>query len=451
MRITVTNKTELYDIPQGLERDIRNRLTLKNPAYETALRAGRWTGGMEEHLRFYQEGGNAALLLPRGFNRELFALCKKHGVKPDFVDNRRTLPEVDFTFHGALRDYQQGAVRDILSCDFGNLDSMVGSGKTTMSLAVIAARKQPTTVVVHSSQLLFQWKKRAVQFLHLPESEIGLYGAGHKTIGKRLTIGIVNSVLKNVHEIKDKTGFLVVDEAHRAGSKGYYEMIGAFDCKYQLGVSGTPFRSDGLSKVIQWNLGPVVHKVPQKALVKAGHILSPEVIWRNTRFTTDLDPSEEYSKVVSEVVNDGERNRQIVSDVRKAMKEGDQTSLLLTERKCHCTELKNLLGPDTVMITGSTPMKTREKALDAVRDGAVKILIATIGLIGEGTDVARLSNLFLCSPLKWKGRTIQLAGRILRPMEGKRAKVFDYVDERVGVLKAQAKTRLKTYREQGWC
>ena len=450
MKLKISNQIEVEDVPPDLEREIRTRLTLKNPKYVAAQKAGRWMGNIDENLFFYRETKNG-LTLPRGYARELFTLCSEYNVKPDFIDNRRLLPEVDISFLATLRGYQQGAVRDILSCDFGNLDSMVGSGKTTMSLAVIAARKQPTTVVVHSSQLLFQWEKMAVQFLNLPASEIGLYGAGHKTIGERLTIGIVNSVLKNVHEIKDKTGFLVVDEAHRAGSKGYCEMIGAFDCKYQLGVSGTPFRSDGLSKVIQWNLGPVVHKVPQKTLVKAGHILSPEVIWRNTRFTTELDPSEEYSKVVSEVVNDGERNRQIVSDVRKAMKEGDQTSLLLTERKCHCTELKNMLGPDAVMITGSTPMKVREKALDAVRDGTVRTLIATSSLIGEGTDVARLSNLFLCSPLKWKGRTIQLAGRILRPMKGKQARLFDYVDSSVVVLKAQAKARLETYREQGWC
>jgi len=342
-------------------------------------------------------------------------------------------------------------VNAILSKDFGNLDSAVGSGKTIMCLAAIAARKQPATVVVHSKELLFQWRERAAQFLDIPETEIGLVGAGQKTIGDRLTIGIINSVLKNVDEISKKTGFLVVDEAHRAGSNSYCEMIGAFDCKFMLGVSGTPFRADGLTKLIHWNLGPVVHKVPAKALVKAGHILSPKVIWRNTDFTTELNSSEEYSKVISEIVKDTERNRQIIHDVEEAAKSDGQTCLLLSDRRQHCEDLKTMLGADAVVVTGATPTKERKQALDAVKNGTAKALISTTALVGEGFDMACLSNLFLCSPVKWRGRTIQLIGRILRPMEGKQARLFDYVDAGVGVLKAQARARLKTYQGQNWC
>ena len=451
MKIIIQNQIEISDISEVMDVEIRRRLTLKNPEYLQAKKMGRYLFNLDEFLCFFKKNGDGTLSLPRGFARELFSLCREYGLKPEFEDNRRVLPEVSFSFKGTLREYQQNAMKDILSCDFGLLDSATGSGKTIIGLATIAARKQPTTVVVHSKELLFQWRERAAQFLDIPEKEIGLYGAGHKTIGTELTIGIVNSVLKNVDEISKKTGFLIVDECHRSGSKGFCEMIAAFDCRFMLGVSGTPFRADGLSKVIQWNLGPIVHKVPQKALTEAGHVLKPEIVWRPTMFKTELNPSEQYSRVISEVVNNCERNEQIIHDVLEAISENGNTSLLLTERKSHCEGLGAMLGAGAVVVTGATPMKERQQAIEAVRTGAVKVLIATSSLIGEGFDLARLSNLFLCSPVKWRGRTIQLIGRILRPMAGKRARLFDYVDSGVGVLKGQAKVRLKTYQSQGWC
>ncbi|MBW2709902.1 MAG: DEAD/DEAH box helicase [Deltaproteobacteria bacterium] len=451
MKIKITNQIQVTGTPRNLDREIRKRLTLKNPEYLQAKKMGRYLWNIDEYLFFFKKDDTGSLFLPRGYARELFTLCREQGVKPEFVDNRRILSEVSFSFEGTLRDYQEDAFDDILKRDFGNLDSAVGSGKTIMCLATIAARRQPTTVVVHSKELLFQWRERVTEFLNIPESEIGIIGAGEKTIGTRLTIGIKNSVLNCLDEITPRTGFLVVDEAHRAGSKGYCDLIGGFDCQYMLGVSGTPFRSDGLSKVIRWNLGPVVHKVPQKALVNAGHILNPEIVWRPTRFTTELNPSEEYSRVISEVVSNSERNKQIIQDVQEAINTDGQTCLLLSDRKQHCETLKSLLGADAVVVIGTTSTKGRKQALDAVREGAAKVLIATNSLIGEGFDMARLSNLFLCSPVKWRGRTIQMIGRILRPLEGKSAKLYDYVDSGVGVLKAQGKARLKTYQEQGWC
>jgi hypothetical protein len=65
-----------------------------------------------------------------------------------------------------------------------------------MGLYLIAERRQPTLVICHSKELMFQWRDLAIDFLGLPEGEIGLIGDGNKTEGDRLTIGIINSVYK---------------------------------------------------------------------------------------------------------------------------------------------------------------------------------------------------------------------------------------------------------------
>jgi superfamily II DNA or RNA helicase len=42
---------------------------------------------------------------------------------------------------------------------------------------------------------------------------------------------------------------------------------------------------------------------------------------------------------------------------------------------------------------------------------------------------------------------LQVVGRILRPGDGKRPIVFDYVDSHVDVLKSQAKSRERAFAE----
>ena len=57
-----------------------------------------------------------------------------------------------------------------------------------------------------------------------------------------------------------------------------------------LGLSATPWRRDGLSRLIYWHLGDKVHEVDKAALVEAGHVLEAEVIWRKTGFEPTFDP-----------------------------------------------------------------------------------------------------------------------------------------------------------------
>jgi superfamily II DNA or RNA helicase len=87
--------------------------------------------------------------------------------------------------------------------------------------------------------------------------------------------------------------------------------------------------------------------------------------------------------------------------------------------------------------------------VEDLNSGRVKVLCATGQLIGEGFDCKELSTLFLATPIKFDGRVLQYLGRVLRPAPGKqRAKVFDYVDSNVGVLKASATARRRVYGQQ---
>ena len=449
MKITISNKVLLQDIPHPLEREITQRLTFKNPAYVEAKRMGRWLGNLDESLCCYEHNRDG-LLLPRGFTRQLIGLCNRYGVQYDINDQRRTLPGVDFEFQGQLRPFQENAVEDIQKRDFGTTSAPTGSGKTVMALYVIAKRKQPSLVIVHTKELLYQWQDRAVQFLDLQEDEIGLIGDGKKTIRPRLTIGIVNSVYKIADKIREHVGHLIVDECHRAPSRTFTEAVTSFDSKYMLGLSATPWRRDKLSRLIYWHLGDVVHEVKKDDLIDSGDIVPAEVVVRETNFRTRLDPSEEYSTMLTELTRDPERNQLIALDVAREAKNGGGVCLVLSDRKAHCETLTALLGLCDVpceVLTGDIANGKRQAIIDRLNQGKIGVLIATGQLMGEGFDCKELSTLFLATPIRFDGRVIQYLGRVLRPAPGKdKAKIYDYQDVHIPVLVASAKARERVFK-----
>lgn len=452
MEITITNKLLLQNIPQQLERELIDRLTFKNPAYLEAERMGRWLGNLEEYLCCYERTRNG-LILPRGFSRQLIGICKRHGIQFDIDDQRRTLPEVDFEFQGQLRPFQEKAVDDIQKRDFGTTSAPTGSGKTVMALYVIAERKQPALVIVHTKELLYQWIDRIETFLSIPKEEVGIIGDGKKQVGEKITVGMVQTVYKCADEIREHVGHLIVDECHRAPSRTFTEAVTAFDSRYMLGLSATPYRRDGLSRLIFWHLGDVVHEVKKEDLLQTGDIVPAEVVTRETNFRTWLDPSEEYSTMLTELTRDPERNQLIASDIAAEAKNGGGICLVLSDRKAHCETLNALLGVCNVqceVLTGDVANGERQTIIERLNQGKVKVLIATGQLIGEGFDCKELSTLFLTTPIKFNGRLLQYLGRVLRPAPGKKkARVYDYQDIHIPVLVASAKARERVFETIG--
>ena len=448
MNIKLSNDLILTQIPDPLIAEIRDRLTFTNPAYTEAEKMNRWTGNLDRELKFYR-AKNGGLQIPRGFTGHLISMAKRAGIPFQIEDRRRILPEVDFQFAGELRDFQQEAMDNLIKYDFATLPAPTGSGKTVIGLALVAARRQPALVIVHTKELLNQWIDRIETFLGIPRSEIGVIGAGKKTIGERITVGIVNSVYSSAGEIREHIGHLIVDECHRTPSRTFTEAVSAFDCRYMLGLSATPYRRDGLSRLIFWHIGDVHHEIKAEDLQETGDILKVKAIQRFTNFRSWADATTEYPQMLAELTKDNERNELITSDVIREADNGGGICLVLTDRREHAVRLVTRIrsgGIRAEMLTGELPAKERQGIVDRLNTGAIKVLVATGQLIGEGFDCRELSTLFLATPIRFDGRVKQYLGRVMRPAPGKdQAVVYDYVDSEVGVLRASARQREKIY------
>lgn len=454
MQIIIKNKAEIFDVPTFLVTKIRDRLTVENPAYVDAVKMNRWTGDLEEYLTFYEQISPGQLRVPRGFVNQFCFMAKKHGVPFTWKDETRELKPVDFQFKGNLRDYQETAVRDVLRRRFGVIQAPTGAGKTVIAISIIAERKQPALIIVHTTQLLNQWIDRLHAFLGIPVDEIGVLGGGKKRIGDRVTVGTVQTVVKITHDVAPKIAHLVIDECHRTPSRTFTDCVTAFDSRFMLGLSATPWRRDRLTKLIYWHVGDRVHEVDRVALHDAGHILKAKVTWRETQFEPENDPSEQYSRMLSELTQDPARNRMIAEDAAKEAQNGSGVLFVLSDRKEHAATLERMLNDfnitRTALLTGDTPQKQREKIVERLNNGEIKALCATGQLIGEGFDCKGLSTMFMATPIKFSGRVLQYLGRVLRPAPGKEmARVYDYRDVNVGPLVAAAKARSRTYQEAG--
>jgi len=439
--LTVTSDCLLSEMDSSFEQELKKRLTIENPQYVAAKKYGRWIGKkIKPQLKYYDPVANG-VRFPRGFSNQAVLLCRELlGKDPEIVDKRRLLDEVDLSFCGSLRPYQQEAVDKAEHKSFGVIEAGTGSGKTVMALALMARRRQPTLVIVHSKELLYQWQDRVRQFLGV---EAGLVGDGHFEIAT-VTIAIVNTAKKRVSELFPHFGQLIVDECHRVPASLFTDVVSAFDCHYLLGLSATAFRSDNeMTKLIYFFMGDRIHRVDRDELMATGAILTPEVIRTSTSFNYGYRG--DYQALIKALVSHEGRNLQIINDIIAVSKKPDcGTILVVSDRVTHCRlfveKLQNK-GLQVELLSGQLAPEVRNEVVKGVLNGSVKVLVATLQLISEGFDCPGLSTLFLTTPIRFEGRLLQVIGRVMRPAENKRARVYDYVDDNIPTLLRSANAR----------
>lgn len=130
--------------------------------------------------------------------------------------------------------------------------------------------------------------------------------------------------------------------------------------------------------------------------------------------------------------------------------------LVLSEWKAHCRLLSEHLTAERItsfVVDGTVKKAVREAILNEVRSlppDRDLVLISTGQYLGEGFDCPQVDTLFLTFPVSFKGKLIQYLGRIMRPYRGKTvARVYDYADVAVPVLRHMYMRRLKTYELLG--
>ena len=378
----------------------------------------------------------SGLCVPRYYAEEKFG---------NVVEDIRPKPEkIKISFKGKLRDetHQNEALSKAIEAGHGILSLPCGFGKTTVSLAIACKLGYRTMIVVHKEFLANQWKERIQQFC--PGASIGIVRQNKKEVNCDFVIAMLQSLSLKEYSFEDfdSIGTLIVDEAHHICAKVFSQSLFKLCPKHTFGLSATPNRKDGLTKVLHWFMGPTFFSVERK---NQDQVDVFPLVYTCPRFE-DPPPCTRFGKLslptmITELAEMPDRNRMILQTIKDVVKTTRQI-LVLSDRRFHCEFLHQKFKTTSGLYMGGM------KEADLAESSKKQIIFATFSQAHEGLDIPSLDTVILATP---KSDIVQSIGRIMRETKGKKnnPRIYDVVDH-WSVFFAMYNKRLRVYRQGGF-
>jgi superfamily II DNA or RNA helicase len=437
---------------------LRKTASFPNPEFYKLQRMRMQT---YPHPRFIFSGEirHNEIILPRGVLDEVVKILTLAGAKVVIRDERIAKKKIKVGFYGELTPEQSEAIKTWKAQDTGILMAPPGAGKTVMACAVIAERKVSTLILVHRAQLMDQWKERISQFLQIPVKDIGTLGGSKKKLTGNIDVGMLQSLAKveDLSEISQKYSQIIIDECHHIPAVSFEDILKQLPARYVLGLTATPYRKDGLEKILFQQCGPIRYEMKlsdRSNLIKIVHFYET-----GFKIPEELGQRPPYHLLIQHLVTDLKRN-QIIANLAVNAIYKKRVPILISDRKDHLDLLFNLISTKSpelkvVQLDGGLTGKKRKLALTQISESIKAkehiLLMATASLIGEGFDLPELDTLILASPLSFEGRMVQYAGRLHRASEGKSdVQIFDFIDSFSAIFMKMYRNRLKAYRKMGY-
>lgn len=457
MRTVISNMIRVEDPSPELKQYVKDQLELPNPDYVKKERMGFWTGRTPKVLRLYEWNGNT-LVLPFGLIRDLMPLLRAGEIVSNFTGGT----DVDYGKPIKLYDYQQKAVATMVTKTYGILKSPAGSGKTQCALALIQAFGKKALWLCHTADLLNQSKDRAEMYMQ--KSLMGTITEGKVNIGTGITFATVQTMCNvDLDRYRNEWDVIVIDECHNVSSSAttvtrYQKVLNNLSARHVIGITATPYRSDGLEKAMFSLLGGVVYEVPEEAVADRIMKVTVKRVDTETEITDEclnVDGTINFTALIGYLTMDEKRNRLIADCI---LQNSEHSCIVLSDRLSQLEEIYRMLPEElkekATIINGKMTSKKekaeRQEAIEKMRRGELSILMASYKLCREGLDIPVLDRLFMASPVKFVSVVVQSIGRIARTASGKQPPVcYDFVDGNIGYCERAFKERCRSYRKIG--
>ena len=473
MKVILSNMIVIYNPNRYLLNWCKSTLVIKNPEYQKKVQLGYYVGKTPKniylyHYDFYED----ILQLPSG----CLSSIKQFIDEKDEVVDLRTAPTANIKSNIVLRDYQKPSEYICRHQDSGLIISFCGSGKTQMALALAAKMGLKTLFITHTQDLVQQAYDRCEECLECTKSYIK---EGKVDYSGDITFALVQTLVKKLDKVpQDEFGLVIVDECHRtavnATSIGMFrECIEYFAAKHKVGLSATLSRSDGLEYCIPYIIGDIVYEIKEdnennqyvgvfegeeiikfdKGLFQTPVMVHPiqtdySLIDKKGAYKNVFDRNGmtiSFSKLISDIACDNERN-DMIADLVNGL---SGSTIILSDRVGQLEYLKDKIK-DSVEIDGNTKKDVREQAINDVKSGKKKVLLASYKIAKEGLDCKILQNVVFATPVKDYSVVVQCIGRCQRPYEGKDiAHVYDLIDDVKNLTRFWSERR-KIYKKMNY-
>ena len=305
------------------------------------------------------------------------------------------------------RDYQLLAATLASTKDRCGLEMTTGSGKSLTIALLIQKLQLKTLVVVPTLGLKYQ----------LTEVLQSLF------VDIRDRVVVENIASKNLKKRGD-FDVLIIDECHHAASSTYRELNRKYwgNIYHRYFFSATFFRNDEEERLLLESLvGNCAYSFGYREAVAADAIVPIEAYYID--LPKETSNAYGWHEVYKErVVNNAYRNLQIVGLLKSL--EGKSVLCLVKEIE-HGEILSRMTG---IPFANGADEDTRGH-IEEFNSGAIKALIGTTGILGEGVDSRPCEYVVIAGLGKAKSAFQQQVGRAVRKYPGKEsAKVIIFKD-----------------------
>ena len=359
------------------------------------------------------------------------------------TDTFKVLPSFKFRDHQGIPAAK--FLKHLQENNYGVLSAECGAGKSCVMAWTAGMLQGKTLILVDMAMLLEQWVLtygfvwgREVQTITSSTTEFSDICI--------CTFQLLNSNPELVMTMKDMFTTLILDEFHSVGSELRREVLFKMTNKYRLGCTAS-LQKKGFSDDV---LTDYVSSVSVK-MVDATALKSEVTFIETGRPWYANDPSQ-WGKISSKLAKDEKRNLMIADLVIAKAKQGRRILLIgitIEQLKFIDALIKKVPECKSIVYVGSTTLAQDKKLKEDVESGAVTVL-ATVHKLNKGVDVPSLDCLILTRPINNFSGVVQIAGRIVRLVEGKPTpEVIDLIDSS-SLSECFAKNRKKWYLQLGY-
>lgn len=455
LRVVVDSRIRIEALDDRVLRaDVCAAFEHDNPDYHKKRGLGLWVGSTPKKVRTWELVEPRGLSLPRGGMRRLREIAARRGFAVRSEDRRVSLEAVDFPPFApdpddpsaALAAHQRLAIETARRREQGIIRAPTSAGKTHIALALAAEIRQPALVVMRDQKLLDQWLEKAERHLGIPAREIGVIGGGKKTVGRRLTLALQQTLYsqreKLIPIIAPAFGIVVVDEVHTVAAKTFREVVDRFPARWRIGVSADEKRKDRMEFLTYDVCGDVVLEIERDELEAIGWIHPVDVFVVPTDFRADWYAAgsreeRDFTRLVEELVSDAPRNELLMRTIVRAVR-GEELSpaLVFTHRREHASTLADVTcfadGLRAGLLLGGKESEVRfneDKARLLRRE--LDVAVGTFQSIGVGIDLPLVECGVVATPIGANKQFFnQVRGRLVRRARGKTRAVMFYLWDR---------------------
>ena len=408
------------------------------------------------------------------------------------------LTDESVKFSGKPYDYQTNIIDSYINAPRNGLICVpCGKGKTFMALKIASSIKKRFLIVVDKEFLMNQWKNEIKNLM--PNITIGILQGDTCQVGtevidasdpslnelkeilkqNKLKIrGTKAELIERLNEAKieykkphtiityDCTicmiqtlclrdfgpnffrnyGFTIFDECHHLGAQYFSKTLQKIQTKRMLGLSATPKRDDGLTKVFEMFLGKPIYwekvRDPDPTVqVKGVRITCQDPDYLKVPYDYKHDII--IARLITYIVECKERNEEIARWIHEICADKNRKLLILSARIEHLRVLDSMVNSEITRSYYIGGMKEEERETGATNS---QLLLASYSMASEAMNIKALNAVILASP---RSNVEQSTGRILRVRISERVVeplIIDIIDPHQPTL-SQWKRRLAYYNK----